>query len=82
VNNLAGENDFLLEARGAGGVGRYLGSNDFESDAGSLKKLILRLVDLSHAAARNKANHQKAIGDELCGLEASSCDRVICSRRT
>jgi hypothetical protein len=75
MNHFAGENDLLLKASRSRGIGCDFRPDDFQSNAGVLKKLIFRLVDLAHPSTRNKTNDRKTIGDELTGLETARADR-------
>ena len=71
MNDLAGENHFLLKAIRARGVRGDFGPDNLEGHAGALEELVLRFIDLAHTSASDETNDQKAIGDPLCGLKAS-----------
>jgi hypothetical protein len=78
MNHLPREKDFLLKAGRGCGIGCDFRPDNFQSNAGVLKKLILRLVDLAHAPTSNKTNDRKTIGYELPGLETARTDRSAC----
>lgn len=78
MNDLASQDDLLLKARSGRGIGGYLGPNDLESHSGILKKLVFHFIDLSHAAACDKANHAKTTRDQLSRMKAG---RVARGRR-
>ena len=78
----ARQHDLLLKASRGRGVGCDFRPDNFQRNAGVLKKLILRLVNLPHPAASNKTNDRKATGDELPGLETARAGRSVCGRQS